>query len=124
MHMVRMVFNDIMMSGYDAHREALDVILVPDSDGGIGNHTVRFIRGLTRATCVITILTCAIHVLKAEPELVHHSQSVVPILVSCVNILCNFGAMDAVDEFYEMLRPPCLFDPTPQIVRLWLLSCF
>ena len=100
---VRVVFNDIMMSGYNAHKEALDVILVPDSHGGIQNHTVRFIQGLTRATCAITILTCAIHVLKADPELVHHCQSAVPILESCVNLLCNFRAVGRLDEYYEML---------------------
>jgi hypothetical protein len=106
---VNVVFENIMANGYDAHKEALDVILVPDSDDGIGNHTVRFIQGLTRATCVVTILTCAIHVLNTHPELVHHSLSAVPILESCVNILCNFHAVNPSHEYYEMLRLPSLF---------------
>ena len=100
---VRVVFNNIMMSGYDDQMEALDVILAPDSGDGICNHTVRFIQGLTCATCVITILPCAIHVLKADPELVHHSQSAVRILESCVFLLCNFRAVGWSDEYYEML---------------------
>ncbi len=106
---VRMVFKDIMMHGYDPHKEAIDVILAPDSGDGIGNHTVRFIQGFTRITCVITILTCAIHVLKADPELARQSQSAVPILESCLNLLCNFRAVPQSDEYYEMLRLPSLF---------------
>ena len=41
---VTSVFNEIMASGYDPHREVLDVILVPESENGISNHSVRFIQ--------------------------------------------------------------------------------
>lgn len=106
---VKSVFNEIMRSGYDAHKEALDVILVSDSDDAICNHSVRFIQGFTRVTCVIAIITCAIHVLQDNPALVNQSQSAVPILTSCVNLLCNFRAVGPVDECFEMLRLPGLF---------------
>jgi hypothetical protein len=98
-----------MATGYDPHKEALDVILVPDSDGGIGTHSVRFIQGFTRATCAITILTCAIQVLAASPDLAEPRESTAAILESCVNVLCNFRAVSSFDEFYEMLRLPGMF---------------
>ena len=119
MSSVNVVFNDIMMSGYDTHREALDIILAPGSDGGIGNHSVRFVRGFTRATCAIIILTCAIRVLKDEPELVHHCQSVVPILESCVNLWCNCDTTGKVDKYFKMLGLPHLFPCCSPPLRLF-----
>jgi hypothetical protein len=104
-----MVFKEIMATGYDPHKEALDVILVPDSDGGIGTHSVRFIQGFTRATCAIAILTCAIQVLAASPDLAESRESTAAILESCVNVLCNFRDVNSTDEFYEMLRLPGRF---------------
>jgi hypothetical protein len=106
---VKAVFNEIMASGYDPHKEALDVILVPDLEDGIATHSVRFIQGFTRVTCAITILTCAIQVLHADPGLAQKSESVSTILESCVNHLCNFRAVNKADEYYEMLRLPGMF---------------
>ena len=98
-----------MADGYDPHRQALDVILVPDSDDAIGTHSVRFIQGFTRATCLVAILTCAIEVLDAEPGLAHNVDAAVSILESCVNVMCNFRAVGHEDEYYEMLRLPVMF---------------
>jgi hypothetical protein len=106
---VKMVFKEIMTSGYDPFRQALDVVLVPDLDNGIGNHSVRLIQGLTRATCLITIITCAIHVVAADPGLAQDVDSVASLLESCVTVLCNFRMLSQEDEFYEMLRLPGLF---------------
>jgi hypothetical protein len=106
---VKTVIKEIMMHGYDPHKEPLDVIVLPDTDDGIGNGTVRFIQGFTRATCAITILTCAIQVLKDNPELVHESASTAPILESCVNLMCNFRAVEPERVFYEMLSLPGVF---------------
>lgn len=98
-----------MATGFDSHKEALDVILVGDADAPLGNSSVRFIQGFTRATCVIAILTCAIHVLTADPGLAHNTQSAVLILESCLAIMCNYRAVDPVEEYYEMLRLPDVF---------------
>ena len=106
---VRSVFNEIMASGYDPHREALDVILVPDSENGISNHSVRFIQGMTRVTCAIAILTCAIEVLSADPGLAQDSASAKAILESCVNLKCNFRGLSVADSYFEMLRLPGMF---------------
>jgi hypothetical protein len=117
---VKIVFKEIMATGYDPHKEALDVIMVPDLDGGIGTRTVRFIQGFTRATCAITILTCAIDVLAADPGLAEHCESAAPILESCVIFLCNFRDVSSSEEFYEMLRfpgifPCCVCDALPRL---------
>ena len=106
---VKTVFKEIMASGYDPHRQALDVILVPELDNVIGTHSVRFIQGFTRATCLVTILTCAIQVLDADPGLAQNSDCMAPILESCVNVLCNFRFMGPGEEYYEMLRLPGMF---------------
>ena len=106
---VTTVFCEIMLSRYDPHKEALDVILVPDSENEIGDHSVRFIQGLTRVTCVITILTLAIEVLAADPGLAQDSSSAAEILESCVNLKCNFRALTQEESYYEMLRLPGMF---------------
>jgi hypothetical protein len=106
---VKTVFKEIMAAGYDPHRQALDVILVPGSDDGIEPHSVRFIQGFTRATCLVTILTCAIEVLDADPSLAQNSDAAASMLESCVNVLCNFRAVSIQDEYFEMLRLPGMF---------------
>jgi len=106
---VKSVFKEIMADGYDPHRQALDVILVPGMDDAIDTHSVRFIQGFTRATCLVTILTCAIQVLDAEPGLAQNSDCMASILESCVSVLCNFRSVCHGEEFYEMLRLPGMF---------------
>jgi hypothetical protein len=106
---VKTVFREIMAAGYDPHRQALDVALVPDSADCIGLHSVRFIQGLTRATCLITIMTCAIHVVAAEPGLAQDMDSITSLLETSMAVLCNFRMVSQADEFYDMLRLSDMF---------------